>query len=425
MAPVSNEDAVLAQLLLWVLVGEIVLSVPLVVAIVATVQRHYERWLVFRSRGLWYTRCLSIGPFVQFALSLSLALAGLYTPWAPQAVGLAVLGTFEELWLILLTGVVIGRQVVLSIVFRTLPVATPRTVVPTPLATSPHHFLLVPLGVVLLWALLSILPQLLALYGAMPPDGAAILTYITAAVVVALYAVPALCNRTIPMPLFCDYRANLITFAALVVVSVGLSVLNGVFLVPAGLLLSQRLARACAYVGLAAMYTTVNLVMPAGAVWRNDLEYLQLREDALREVRFFVPHNEGVNIGKTVEAGGGGGDGWVAGGKRGSVTALTSAASPAPSTVPTSGSLNAKSSAAATAVASATGGPKQYGSSGRRPPATEAIVMERITVVLTSADGSSTSLVPHATTTPPGAGNRSPRQTVELATSTTLPETYA
>ena len=290
MTATTAQDVALSQLLLWVLLGEIAVLLPIVLAVAVTVHVNYDRWLILRSRGVWYTRVLSWGPLVQFALSLALALTCVYAGWTAQSAGLAVLGAVEETWLFFLTGAVIARQFILALVFNTLPGRRRhRGGVATYTTMGPNHFLLVPLAVTLIWIVFGEVPQQLMAFGVLPAAITSTITYLAVAAVVLLYAVPAFANRSIPMVLFCDYRANVLTFVILVIVSIGISCLNGIYLFPQGYLLALRVARSCAYVVVAAMYTIINFAVPAWAVWTGNTAYLQLHEDAIREVKLIVP----------------------------------------------------------------------------------------------------------------------------------------
>jgi len=286
MGVTPEEDVVLTRQLLWVLVAEIAVLAPAVLAVVITVHRNYARWLIFRSRGVWYTWLLSWGPFVQFALSLSLAITCVVVAWPPESVGGAVLGAVEETWLFFMTGVVIARQLILAVLFNTLPGRRRHAV--TEMNIAPHHLLFVPVGVALLWVVFGEVPQLLANFDVLPSAITSTITYLATAAVVLLYAVPAFANRDIPMTLFCDYRANVLTFVLLVLVSIGISCLNAIYLYPNGYYLALPVARSCAYVVVVALYALINFGVPTLAVWRGNAAYLQLHEDAIREVKLIV-----------------------------------------------------------------------------------------------------------------------------------------
>ena len=286
-------DVALTASLAWALVGEALVAVPLLILIAVTVNRNFDRWLIIKSRGIWYIRCLTYGPFVQLVLSMTVAFTCWQLQWSQTAPALAALTIAEETCLAFMTGVMVARQLVLAIVFRTLPGQRASTV--HAMNVTPAFFLIVPILVAAFWILLGEIPQQLAIFGVMSLTVSSIMTYLVAAVIVLLYAVPAFANREIPMEIFCDYWPNVVTFSVLVIATVTVSCINSLVLVPAGYLLAYRAARSVAYVAVVSLYSVINLIRPAWAIWTRDVAYLNHHEEAIRGVKITVPvHRSGA-----------------------------------------------------------------------------------------------------------------------------------
>ena len=225
------EDEALAQLLLWVALGEAAVLLAVVVPVLVTVQRHYGQWLVLRTRGNVYTTCMTLSAPLQIALALAtVVVCAHYGPGTEVAA--LVLTAAQQLLAFAVTGVLMARQLILGVIFGTAPFAGHRpNDMARPLALKAGRvYVLVPLATTLLWASLGLVPQLvLALNSNAISVRAAAICAVTAALLVSgFYGVVVVRNRTIHMTAFCDYRTNIATFVlmiALTVVSASVTIL--------------------------------------------------------------------------------------------------------------------------------------------------------------------------------------------------------
>jgi len=287
-------DEALTTILFWVVVGELAVLVPVVTAFLVTVQRHYRRWLVLRSRGLWYTRCLLWGPYVQFAICFALAFTCMYIQWDHRSPALAALTVCEEAVLFFLTGVVIARQLVLATIFQTLPWHRPNSLKTVTINRS--VFVAIPIVLTFVWLCVSGLATQLLVFGVISEDAGSTLIYVATTAVVLLYAFPAFANRRIPMMLFCDYWANVATFILVFLVILGVGCASSIYLVPNSYWLAYRIARTCGIVAVVGLYPVINFFRPVWAVWRDDIVYLQGHENAIRDVRMHLDGTDAPTI---------------------------------------------------------------------------------------------------------------------------------
>jgi len=273
-------DVASATILMWITVAVVVLLGGALVPLMATVHRHYARWLVFRARGRFYTQCLTWMPPAQYALSLAAVILCVQRELDRTSPALLALVVAEQICLFALCGVIIARQVVLSQIFQTLPWQH-RDLLRALAVRSTPIFLGVMGGVCLVWITLATVPQALMAFGIVGAPVASVSTLLAAALVASLYALVVVCNRHIQLTAFCDYGTNIATFCMMVVLTVATACVNTVYYYPNGLWQSNVALRSLLYVLTAAMYALINYIRPVWAVWRGDAAYLNKFESSL------------------------------------------------------------------------------------------------------------------------------------------------
>ena len=252
---------------------------PLVAVIGVTALRNFTHWSIFRSRGRPYTHNLTWGVLALMGVTSILAACFIGVPWTSEALpGVAVLVVLMEGLFFYLVGVIITRQWVLALVFRTLscrgggggdihPMVRKRI--------TPAIFIGLPFFIATCYLLAEQLPLQLNIFGVISTPGTGYIGYAYTCMLIVVFVVPAFANRRIPVGLFYDYRSNIFVFTVSVVLFVVVVSLAGVFLSGPANIVASRLVYCNLYIFLATVYTAAGLLRPALAVWRHDAEYLE------------------------------------------------------------------------------------------------------------------------------------------------------
>lgn len=106
--------------LMWGVIVQAILFGPVVVAIGLTALHNFQRWRIFRSRGKPYIHSQTWAALLLFTVTTALAICFVVVPWTSTATaGVAVLVVLQEASFFYLVGVIITRQWVLAVLFRT------------------------------------------------------------------------------------------------------------------------------------------------------------------------------------------------------------------------------------------------------------------------------------------------------------------
>ena len=225
---------------------------------------------------LWMT----FAPPVQIFLSLTAVILCVHRDLDRTSPVLLTLVIAEQVSLFALSGVIIARQLILSQIFQTLPWQERNLMRPLAVRGT-VVYLAVCTSVTLLWVFLASIPQALMNFNIVTPQLASATTLVAAVIVAVFYGLVVVCNRLIPLSVFCDYATNIVTFCMMVVLVVASACINNLYYFPNDLWQSNVALRSVLYIVAACMYAVINYIRPVWAVWRHDIIYLRKYEDSV------------------------------------------------------------------------------------------------------------------------------------------------
>ena len=270
--------------LMWGVIAQVVVFGPLVVAIGVTALVNFQRWRIFRSRGKPYIHSQTWAALLLFLVTAAMAICFVAVPWTSTATApVAVLVVLQEAFFFYLVGVIITRQWVLALLFRTTECHGDNDLVPQRPRVTPAVFVGGPFLISLVYLVVCQIPYQLNVFGVIASATYTGLAYAVGLFI--LFGVPAFANRKIPMALFYDYRSNMVAAVIVGIVFVTVTVWDFVVLTAPDQLIERRLVLSNMYIFLGAVVAIFSLGRPAFAVWYADVAYLDNFEEIGSSVR--------------------------------------------------------------------------------------------------------------------------------------------